>query len=182
MNIYPIKNQIIALQNLLESGEADDESISLLLRDNQLEFKDACIESVLVMKNVEHTITALKRAEDEFKEKRKTLEANIEKTKNRLMSTMEEVGVTEITHNDGLFKIKIKECPPHVSSCAKRINRCEDGTCFLDTGKDYFDIDAVYIRSVTKLELDKNKIAEDLKKGIEVPTCWLEKTKKLEIK
>lgn len=107
MNLYEITNNLLALQELLESDELDPDVLADTMEAVEGEYEIKLEGYCRVIKNLESTVTAVKNEVDRLNAKRKSLERNIDSLKSRMFDSMKTTGNTKIKGE--LFTVSIQK-------------------------------------------------------------------------
>ena len=163
-SIYELTEDVLTLWALMESGELDDEMLIGAMEYSQEELHIKIESYCKWIKNMESDIAGLKAEEERLKDKRKTMENTIDRAKKAMKAAMEVSGEKKIKGD--LFTISIQANPESV---------------FLD--EQYIEnIPPKYLK-VKDPEIDKAKLKEDLKNGVNLDgIAHLEQTESLRIK
>jgi hypothetical protein len=160
ISLYELADEFkIALEELTD---LDDEYILDTLESIQGEFKLKSINVAKFIRNLEHTAEGIKEIERKQTDRRKNLEQKILRLKEYLKSNLENVGLDKI-ENDELV-IALQKNPHKVSIIDEQL-----------IPKEYFEIQE-------QVSINKTKIKEDLKNGIDIPGCEMIQEKRLNIK
>lgn len=148
-NLYELSNDYIKLQDLLEEGELDpemlEEAMQYTKEELSIKFENYC----KVIRNIENNIAGLKAEEDRMSARRKAMENNIKAMKTRMLDAMVTTDTKKI---DGeLFTISRQKNPVSV---VMDVNYIED-------------VPEKYLIEQDP-KIDKKKLAEDLKAGVEL--------------
>lgn len=148
-NLYELSNDYIKLQELLEEGELDpemlEEAMQYTKEELSIKFENYC----KVIRNIENNIAGLKAEEDRMSARRKAMENNIKAMKTRMLDAMVTTDTKKI---DGeLFTISRQKNP---ASVVMDVNYIED-------------VPEKYLIEQDP-KIDKKKLAEDLKAGVEL--------------
>lgn len=133
-----------------------------LLDSMKLPIEQKVINAAAVIKNIDHYIEGLKKAEDAIKARRKTAEKKMDRIKEYILDNMQIADIRKI--NSPEMDVMIKNNPPKVEVFCESIMPKE------------------YYRIKTIEEIDKAKLKEDLKNGVEVQGAKLVSCVRLEIK
>lgn len=153
MKLYQIADVYqIALQNLVdpETGEINEQALARL-SEISTDLEEEAKNVAAFIGNLEAEAAAIREAELNMTERRRTLEKQATKAREYLLSNMERTGINEITCP--YFAIKLKRCPPSVD--------------VMNISK----LPVQYFRQV--IEVDRIAIAKALKVGAEVPGARL---------
>ena len=148
-NLYELSNDYIKLLELLEEGELDpemlEEAMQYTKEELSIKFENYC----KVIRNIENNIAGLKAEEDRMSARRKAMENNIKAMKTRMLDAMVTTDTKKI---DGeLFTISRQKNP---ASVVMDVNYIED-------------VPEKYLIEQDP-KIDKKKLAEDLKAGVEL--------------
>ena len=148
-NLYELSNDYIKLQELLEEGELDpemlEEAMQYTKEELSIKFENYC----KVIRNIENNIAGLKAEEYRMSARRKAMENNIKAMKTRMLDAMVTTDTKKI---DGeLFTISRQKNP---ASVVMDVNYIED-------------VPEKYLIEQDP-KIDKKKLAEDLKTGVEL--------------
>jgi len=162
MNLYNISDKYLAvLSNVNEYGELEESSLLELDKiEDELENKAVAISSYI--KNLEGHQNAIKKAVDDMNDRGFVIQRKIEAIRKYLLTNMERTGISKI--NSPYFDITLKKNP-----CSVVI---EDEAILSDD----------YKKAKVQLSIDKIKIRDDLKNGIEVKGAKLIQSNRIEIK
>lgn len=160
MKLYELTQNYLNLLDLLDNPEVPKEIIENALEEVEGTFEDKAENIVKLIRSVEAEVKAYKDEEDRLSTRRKTLENKVISLKGYLESSLKTIGKQEIKGK--LFTLKIQKNAPSV---------------VID---DVNTIPKKYLEVVEKV--DKKKIKEDLKNGLEIPGVKLEATESLRIR
>lgn len=160
MKLYELTQNYLNLLDLLDNPEVPKEIIENALEEVEGNFEDKAENIVKLIRSVEAEVKAYKDEEDRLSTRRKTLENKVISLKEYLESSLKAIGKQEIKGK--LFTLKIQRNAPSV---------------VID---DYNTIPKEYLKVVE--EVDKKKIKEDLKNGVDIPGVKLEATESLRIR
>lgn len=146
-SIYELSEEVLTLWALMESGELDDEMLIGAMECSQEELHIKIESYCKWIKNMESDIAGLKAEEERLKDKRKTMENTIDRAKKAMKAAMEVSGEKKIKGD--LFTISIQANPESVVLDEQYIE----------------NIPPEYLK-VKDPELDKAKLKEDLKNGV----------------
>ena len=163
-SIYDLTEEVLTLWALMESGELDDEMLIGAMEYSQEELHIKIESYCKWIKNMESDIAGLKAEEERLKDKRKTMENTIDRAKKAMKAAMEVTGEKKVKGQ--IFTISIQANPESV---------------VLD--ESYTEnIPPEYLK-VKVPEIDKAKLKEDLKNGVNLDgIAHLEQTESLRIK
>lgn len=160
MKLYELTQNYLNLLDLLENPEVPADIIQIALEEVEGNFEDKAENIVKLIKSVEGDIKTYKEEELRLSTRRKTLENKVSNLKEYLEGSLKAIGKTEIKGK--LFTLKIQKNAPSV---------------VID---DVNTIPKEYLKIVE--EVDKKKIKEDLKNGLEIPGVKLESSESLRIR
>ena len=163
-SIYDLTEEVLTLWALMESGELDDEMLIGAMEYSQEELHIKIESYCKWIKNMESDIAGLKAEEERLKDKRKTMENTIDRAKKAMKAAMEVTGEKKIKGQ--IFTISIQANPESVVLDESYIE----------------NIPPEYLK-VKEPEIDKVKLKEDLKNGVNLDgIAHLEQTESLRIK
>jgi hypothetical protein len=151
------------LMDLMEEGTMDEDTLKDALMNSKEELAIKLENYCKFIKNLESDIAGLKEEEKRLASKRKTMENTIERAKEAMKYAMEASGMEKVKGT--LFTITIQANPEKV---------------VMET-EDVSSIPADYLR-MKDPEIDKAKIKEDLKAGVELSFAHLEKSRGVRIR
>jgi len=163
MKLYKIAekfNDILELIN--EDGELNQDTVQAL-DDIESEFEEKAIAVASYVKSLEAEQEAIQQAINSMRARQDSLSTKSEQLREYLQFNLQRLSINEISSSP-YFKIKIKQCPESI---------------------DVFDetaIPAEFVREKTVTSIDKIKIKEAIKDGIDVPGASIQRKLKLEIK
>ena len=146
-SIYDLTEEVLTLWALMESGELDDEMLIGAMEYSQEELHIKIESYCKWIKNMESDIAGLKAEEERLKDKRKTMENTIDRAKKAMKAAMEVTGEKKIKGE--LFTVSIQANPESVVLDEQYIE----------------NIPPKYLK-VKDPEIDKAKLKEDLKNGV----------------
>lgn len=151
-SLYELSGDYVKFSELMEMEELEpemqealEEALGNLGEDIEIKLENYA----KIIKNFESDIAGLKVEEERLNKKRKTLENSIKNMKQRMTEAMIQTGKVDIKGD--LFKFKVQANPPAV---VMDVNYIEDVP------------DKYLIAQDPKI--DKKKLAEDLKAGVEL--------------
>lgn len=165
--LYELCNIHSNLAEIIDSvadEDLDKESINLMMANLGVAIKDKCTSIAGVIKNFEHHIDGIKKIEEAAYLRRKRIERNLEQLKSYMLKGMIEADINKIISPQ--FDISVKSNPLSVDIYNESL-----------LPKEYFKE-----KVVTTVTIDKNKIKEDIKTGLDVPGATLTQNKRLEIR
>ena len=107
MTLYELTGQWLELQQMIESGEFEDEILADTLEGLDGEIEEKADAYARIVRNLEADVKAYKDEEQRFYQKRKAAEHAIDRLKNNLYTAMVAMGKTKIDND--LFKIAIQK-------------------------------------------------------------------------
>ena len=163
-SLYLLSNEYRDLQAKLLESEYDEQTIADTLEAMSGDLTTKAVDVAKFIKNLDATAEAIKQAEKEMAERRKTIEKKAESIRNYLLVNMQSCDMTKI--ECPYFALTIKKNPPSV---------------VID------DVNEIPSHLFTFPEPpppspDKKEIAKLLKDGIDVPGAHLEQNERIEIK
>ena len=161
MKLYELTQNYLNLLDLLENPEVPAEIIQSALAEVEGNFEDKAENIIKLIKSVEGDIKAYKEEELRLSTRRKTLENKVANLKEYLESSLKAIGKNEIKGK--LFTLKIQKNAPSV---------------IID---DLNTIPKEYLKESLIL-VDKTKLKEDLKNGLEIAGARLEASESLRIR
>lgn len=152
------------LQLLHHALDNNDEEMEKALDEIRGDWNNKAVSLGKVVKHVEFMVESIKKIEGDAYQRRKSLEAKIERFKKYLGYNMEATGITRI--DSPYFTVALRNNPPSVN---------------------VYDEAQVPDEYMVQPETppkkpDKKKIADDLKQGVVIEGCELVQTKRVEIK
>ena len=160
MKLYELTQNYLNLLDLLENPEVPADIIQTALEEVEDNFQDKAENIIKLIKSVEGDIKTYKEEELRLSTRRKVLENKVANLKEYLECSLKAIGKTEIKGK--LFTLKIQKNAPSV---------------VID---DFNTIPKEYLKVVE--EVDKKKIKEDLKNGLDIPGAKLESSESLRIR
>lgn len=155
-SLYELKNEYLALKEMMEDESIDETIINDTMEGIEYELEVKADNYIKVIKDFEGQIGAIENELIRLKDKRQHLIDNIEKLKTNLKEAMVETGKTKI--NTDLFAISVQK---------------NGGLTPIVMDKDIDDIPEKYIKKVELRHCDKEAIREDLEKGIDLDFAHL---------
>lgn len=162
-NIYDLTSGIQMLWDLMDQGELDDDTLIDAMENSQEELNIKLENYCKFIKNLEADIAGLKEEEKRLAARRKTMENTIERAKAAMQWAMNAAGEKKVKGN--LFTISLQANPEKVVLETEDVNL----------------IPSHYVR-YKEPEIDKAKVKEDLKAGVELAFAHLEKTEGVRIR
>ena len=160
MKLYELTQNYLNLLDLLENPEVPAEVVQVALEEVEGNFEDKAENIIKLIKSVEGDIKAYKEEELRLSTRRKILENKVTNLKEYLESSLKAIGKKEIKGK--LFTLRIQKNAPSV---------------VID---DLNTIPKEYLTVIEKI--DKTKLKEDLKNGLEIPGARLEASESLRIR
>ena len=161
MKLYELTQNYLNLLDLLENPEVPAEMVQAALEEVEGNFEDKAENIIKLIKSVEGDIKAYKEEEIRLSTRRRTLENKVINLKVYLESSLKAIGKKEIKGK--LFTLKIQKNAPSV---------------IID---DLNTIPKEYLKESLIL-VDKTKLKEDLKNGLEIAGARLEASESLRIR
>ncbi len=163
MKLYEITNEYqLIFNNINEDGELEPQYIEKL--DNLTEdFEKKAIAVASFIKNLEAEELSIANAIESMKKRKDSLAKKAQNLTDYLQFNLQILNIKEIDSSP-YFRIKLKQCPVSVSV----INE--------------LDIPQEYFKETIVKSLDKIRLKEVIKEGVEVPGVTLQQKIKLEIK
>lgn len=156
--LYELQDAYKNLLSLIEDG--DDEIIQNAMKNVEDEIEIKANNYAIIIKRLEADIEMLKQESDRINQKKKSFENNVKRLKQNLEETMILLETKKLKTDK--FSFNIQKNAPSLK--------------ILDEKK------ALENYSKTKIELDKQKLKEDIKNGLEVDYAVLESTESLRIR
>lgn len=165
MNIalYQLADQYLQVLEKLEDADHDVD-YDLVLDSITGDLKEKATNVAMYIRNLEASAEAIKKAESEMAARRKSLESKSEKIKQYLLDNMIRTGIEKI--ECPYFKIAVRENPD---------------TLVVDASADIPD-EYYKLPPPPEKVLDKVALKKDLKEGLIIEGCRLERKKRVEIK
>lgn len=92
MNLYELTGQFLELQEIMESGEYDDEVIADTMESLNYKIEEKADNYAKIIRNFSGEIDAIKTEEKRLSERRKSLEKNVDRLKENLKNAMIKTG------------------------------------------------------------------------------------------
>lgn len=162
-NIYELTEAIQRLWDLMEDGEIDDETLIDAMKNTQEDLSIKLEGYCKFIKNLESDISGLKEEEHRLASRRKTMENTVARAKKAMQWAMNEAGEKNLPC--GSFVVSVQKNPESV---------------WLESD-DFHEIPTHYLKYKDP-EIDKAKIKEDLKAGVELRFAHLEQTESVRIR
>ena len=160
MKLYELTQNYLNLLDLLENPEVPADIIQSALEEVEDNFEDKVENIIKLIKSVGGDIETYKQEELRLSIRRKALENKVANLKEYLEGSLKAIGKTEIKGK--LFTLKIQKNAPSV---------------VID---DLNTIPKEYLKVVE--EVDKKRIKEDLKNGLDVQGARLQSSESLRIR
>lgn len=161
MTIYELTNDYLELLMLAESEDLDPEAVADTLEGIAGEIEDKAENYAKVMKQMQADADGIKAEEERLHSRRTSIENNIKRMKEALQNAMEATGKEKFKTE--LFSFGIQSNPPSVA-----------------IAEDAVIPNRFYIPQEPKL--DKKKLLEELKIGIEIDGCSITQGRSLRIR
>lgn len=161
MTIYELTNDYLELLMLAESEDLDPEAVADTLEGIAGEIEDKAENYAKVMKQMQADADGIKAEEERLHSRRASIENNIKRMKEALQNAMEATGKEKFKTE--LFSFGIQSNPPSVA-----------------IAEDAVIPNRFYIPQEPKL--DKKKLLEELKIGIEIDGCSITQGRSLRIR
>ena len=162
-NIYELTQGIQMLWDLMDAGELDDDTLIDAMENTQEELNVKLENYCKFIKNLESDIDGLKAEEKRLAAKKKTMENTIERAKKAMQWAMNAAGEKKV--KGSLFTISIQKNPEKVVLETEDVNL----------------IPSHYVK-YKEPEIDKAKVKEDLKAGVELSFAHLEQSEGIRIR
>lgn len=161
--LYELTNDWLQLMDMLEDGEVDEDVINDTLEGLDYEIEQKADGYARVIRNLESDVAGLKTEIDRMAKMKTVIENNIARLKKNLQKAMELTGKTKFKTD--LFSFNIQNNPSSVVIDAESVD----------------DIPIEYLVTQPP-KIDKKKISETIKAGVDLHFAHLEQTKSLRIK
>lgn len=112
-SIYELTNDWLQLQEMISSGEYDEETLNNTLDCLDYEIEAKADGYAKIIKNLSSDVEGLKAEEKRLSDRRKAIENNITKLKTNLYEGMKTTGKEKFKTN--LFNFNIQKNPPSVT-------------------------------------------------------------------
>lgn len=163
-SLYQLSNEFQEAQIKLLESDFDEQTIADTLEGMAGDLETKAVNVAMFIRNVETTADAIKQAETEMANRRKSLEKKADAIRQYLKDNMQRCGITKI--ESPYFALTIKKNPP---------------TVIIDNAG--LIPERFYVHPEPPAPYpDKKAIAEELKAGKEVNGAHLEQAERLEIK
>lgn len=107
MNLYELTDDILVIQNLLESDEYDEQTLADTLEAIEGAYEYKLESYAKVIKNIEADINAIKTEVTRLTDKRKTLENRVDRLKSTMFESMKTTGKTKVKGD--IFTVAIQK-------------------------------------------------------------------------
>lgn len=164
LTLYQIADNYIADMEKLKDMDLDEQTLADTLEGMAGDLEVKSTNVAMFMRNLENTAAAIKEAEKDMAARRKAIENRIDRIKDYLKVNMERTGITKI--ECPYFVISVKKNPPAL--------KVEDEAKIPDK---YFTIP-----EPPPPVLDKAKLKDDLKAGVQIEGAILTAGTSLQIK
>lgn len=163
-NIYELTESIRLLWDLMDQGELDDDVLKDAMMNSQEDLKDKLEGYCKFIRQMESDVDGISAETKRLQDRKAVLKNTIERSKKAMQMAMETAGEKKVKGQ--IFTISIQANPESV---------------VLD--KQYIEDFPLEYWKVKEPELDKAKLKEDLKNGVNLDgIAHLEQTESLRIK
>jgi flagellar biosynthesis protein FliP len=162
--LYTIADQYLIDMQKLQEMELDEQTFKDTLEGLSGELEVKATNVAMFIKNLEASADAIKTAEKQMADRRKSIEAKTDRLRQYLLENMQRTSINKI--ESPYFVLSVRNNPPAV-----------DVINLAMIPSQYFDIP-----EPIALTLNKNRLKEDLKAGIEVEGARLTAGQSLSIK
>lgn len=163
-SLYVLTGEYLALSNKLLESDLDEQTIADTLEGAAGELEEKATNVACFIRNIEASAEAIKQAEKQMADRRKSLENKAESIKRYLKDNMIRSGITKI--ESPYFALTIKKNPPSVVI---------DDPAAIPS-------DYMVTPPAPPPSPDKKLIAQAIKDGYTVAGAHLEQAERLEIK
>lgn len=146
-NIYELTESIQLLWDLMDEGEIDDDTLIDAMMNSQEDLTIKLEGYCKFIRNLESDIEGLKKEESRLADRRRTMENTIKRAKKAMQHAMETAGLKKVKGQ--IFTISVQANPESVVLDEPYIE----------------NIPPEYLK-VKDPEIDKAKLKEDLKNGV----------------
>lgn len=160
MKLFEISDSIAKILDMLEEGDADQESCFLLLSDLEMDKEKKALDIAAYLKSLVAQATAIKQEEDRLRDRRKRIDRQIESLREYLNSHLDD----RKKYSDQRAEISWRKSTKLEVSCQTEY------------------LPQVYIREKTSMEPDKTALKEALRNGKKIEGCELVEIKNIQIK
>ena len=147
MTLYQVTQDYLQIMAMMEDPELDPQTLADTMEAVEGELEIKAENYAKVMKNLEADVSGIKAEIDRLSERKKTIEKNIKRMKENLQNAMEITGKTKFKTE--LFSFGVRTNTPAVVMDEQYIE----------------NIPEEYLR-IREPEIDKAKLKEDLKAGV----------------
>lgn len=164
LTLYQIADQYLQDMQLLQDRDLDDQTFADTLESLSGDLEVKATNVAMFIRNLEASADAIKKAELQMAERRKQIEAKSERIKEYLLNNMVRTGITNI--ECPMFKISVRDNPESL---------------IVDMSA---DVPEKYYKQppAPPPQLDKVSLKNDIKAGLVIEGCRLERKKRIEIK
>lgn len=110
--LYELTDSLLYLQDLMESGEYDEETLADTMESIELVFEDKADGYAKIMRNFESSVEAIKAEKKRLDDRQKVYENSIKRLKENLRYSMETTGKRKFKTD--LFSFSIQKNPSKV--------------------------------------------------------------------
>lgn len=160
-NLYELTGQVLELQNMLLDGEYEEQIINDTIESLAFEIEEKAENYAKVIKNIEADVEGYKKEEKRLADKRKSLENRIKYLKVNLENSM--IALDKKKFKTQLFSFNIQKNAPSL--------KIDDAAV----------IPSIYLIPQEPI-IDKNKLKDDVKNGLEIEGVRLEQSESLRIR
>lgn len=164
LTLYTLASEYQEAAHRLAELDLPEEVIADTLEGLSGELEAKAVNVAMVARNLEAAADQIKLAELVMAERRKAMEARAKRLRAYLLDNMQRAGISKIESPH--FSMSVRRNPPAVVVDSHNL----------------IPSDYLRIPDPPPPELDKKKLAEALKAGVEVPGAHLEQAERLEIK
>jgi aldehyde:ferredoxin oxidoreductase len=161
-SLFSIATEYKALAETLANLDIDEQTLIDTLDGNAGALEEKSTNIALAVLNFEHLADGIKQAEKRMSERRKAIEARVDRIKEYVKGCMELAGISKIESPEVI--LTIKKNPPAVEIYDEKA------------------LPDFYKREVIKIEPDKVMIKEELQAKKDVPGAQLVQKTRLDIK
>lgn len=164
LTLYQIADQYLQDMQLLLERDLDEQTFNDTLESLSGELEVKATNVAMFVRNLEASAEAIKEAEKQMADRRKSIEAKADKIRSYLLENMQRTGIKKI--ETAYFSITVKNNPESLI--------VEPDA---EIPKTYY-----YQPEPPPPVLDKVTLKKDLQLGAQVPGCRLERKQRIEIK
>lgn len=113
-SLYELTKSARLLNDLLESGELDEQAIRDAIVNNDEDIADKLEGYAKYIKNLESDVAGLKAEEKRLSDRRKTIENTIDRMKDAMKEALTVSGQTKVKKDGGLFTFSLRKNPPRL--------------------------------------------------------------------